>query len=48
MSEQTTKPDSAETQDEKPEADEAAADSPAEQAKKRERAMEESGEENAA
>jgi hypothetical protein len=48
MSEQTTKPESAETQDEKPEAHDAAAGSPAEQAKKREREMEESGEENAA
>ena len=48
MSEQTPKPEYEETEDEKPEAHDAAAGSPAEQAKKREREMEESGEENAA
>jgi hypothetical protein len=48
MRKETPNPKREETEDEKPEADEAAADSPAEQAKKRERAMEESGEENAA
>jgi len=48
MRERTPNPESEETQDEKPEAHDAAAGSPAERAKEREREMEESGEENAA
>jgi hypothetical protein len=48
MRERTPNPESVETQDEKPEAHDATAGSAAEQAKEREREMEESGEENAA
>jgi len=48
MGERTTNPNNEETPDSKHEAGDAAAGSAAEQAKDREREMEESGEENAA
>jgi hypothetical protein len=48
MGERTTNPNNEETADSKHEAGDAAAGSAAEQAKDREREMEESGEENAA
>jgi hypothetical protein len=47
VAERTADSEGDETQDNKPEPDESGAGSPAEQAKKREREMEESGAENA-